>query len=197
MHGTGDFITYERHLPEERPEEIRWAEFCNPWNGNWPYVERPYKSLGYVLGELVTSRAWGINYLLGIGPMASGDLAPEAYENMQKAGEWMKKNREAVYAVRPLPINEEASVLASSNRNKRYLYLVPRFKDNSTSDTDLLPNEDMVVSLKGVPEPSGVVFLANSRKLNYVYAENDSVVTIRVPATDRSNLVDVICVTFP
>jgi alpha-L-fucosidase len=197
MHGTGDFITYERHLPDNRPEDIRWAEFCNPWNGNWPYVKRPYKALGNVLGELVTSRAWGINYLLGIGPMASGDLAPEAYDNMLKLGDWMKLNHEAINHVRPLPDNEESSVLSSANGNKRYLYLLPKFKENGTSDKDLLPNEDIVVILKGISEPSNVVFMADGRKLKYDYSEEKSQVAIEISATERSNLVDVICISLP
>lgn len=194
MHGKGDFITYERRLPESRPQDISWAEFCNPWNGNWVYVERPYKALGSVLSELVKCRAWGINYLLGFGPMGNGSLAPEAYNNMQKLAEWMKLNKDAVYDVRPLPAKEKASVLASVQGNKRYLYLVPTFKDNRSSDKDLLPNEDIVVTLTGITKPRKVVFQSNGKKMKFQFSKEKSEMTIAIPATQRSNLVDVIAV---
>jgi len=37
-----------------------------------------------------------MNFLLGIGPMADGNLAPEAYENMEKLGHWMQTHGEAI-----------------------------------------------------------------------------------------------------
>jgi alpha-L-fucosidase len=194
MHGKGDFITYERHLPETQPEKIQWAEFCNPWNGNWPYVERPYKTLGHVLSELVRCRAWGINYLLGIGPMGSGDLAPEAYENIEKLGRWMRGNREAISDVRPLPTGETSSILVSAKGNKRYLYLLPQYKDNRAKEEDLILPGDLTITLEGIISPLSVHALSDGRKLEFAYAEKK--MTIKVPARDRSDLVDVICVTL-
>lgn len=197
MHGKGDFITYERHLPGSRPENIRWAEFCNPWNGNWAYVERTYKALGSVLSELVKCRAWGINYLLGFGPMANGSLAPEAYENMQKLADWMKVNKDAVHKVSPLPTSEKSSVLASVQGNKRYLYLVPAFRDNRSNERDILPNEDVVVTLTGISKPQKVVFMPDGKNLKYDYSSEKSELSIAISAAQRSKLVDIIVVHLP
>lgn len=194
LHGKGDFITYERNLPDKKPEDIRWAEFCNPWNGNWSFVDRPYKALGYVLSELVKCRAWGINYLLGIGPMANGNLAPEAYDNMQKLAEWMKLNKEAVQHVHSLPDTEKSSVLSAAKGNKRYLYLLPTFKKNGTNDKDILPNKDIVVTITGISRPQKVVFMLNRKNLKYDYSSEKSELTIAIPATQRSKLVDIISV---
>lgn len=196
LHGKGDFITYERHLPESRPEEIKWAEFCNPWNGAWPYVKRPYKALGYVLSELVRCRAWGINYLLGIGPIANGDLAPQAYENIELLKAWMKVNSEAIYNVQPLENKEEASELASAKGNKRFIYLLREFKEGGAFESDILPARDKTVTLKGISSPNKVVYMPNGRKLKFDYSKSDSTLTIKLPASDRSNTVDIICVTL-
>lgn len=195
MHGKGDFITYERNLPEKRPDQVKWAEFCNPWNGGWPYVKLPYKALGYILGELVNCRAWGINYLLGIGPMANGDLAPDAYENMDALKVWMNVNKEAVYNVKPLGEKEEASVLASSKGNIRYLYLLRQFKGQSR-DNDILPAKDETITLKGISSPTKVVYMPTGLELKFNYSKADATLTLNVPASSRSKQVDVVRVTL-
>jgi alpha-L-fucosidase len=126
MHGKGDYITPERHLPESLklgPDE--WGEFCTPWN-YWSYVKKPFRPLNTILTELVRSRNAGVNYLIGFGPMPNGDLAPEAYENMAKLGDWMKVNSESIYGTRALPDGESASVLSASKGDLRYLYLLPQ-----------------------------------------------------------------------
>ena len=126
MHSKGDFITPERNLPASlklQPDE--WGEFCTPWS-YWSYRKDPWRPLGEVLTELVRSRNAGVNYILGFGPMANGELEPEAYQNMAKMGEWMKVNSESIYGTRALPDGESASVLAAAKGNVRYLYLLPQ-----------------------------------------------------------------------
>ena len=193
------FSPHERHLPEARPETIQWAEFCNPWNGAWPYVDRAYRTPGYVLMELVKCRAWGINYLLGIGPMASGDLAPQAYENLDLLEKWMTINKEAIYQVRPLPISETASVLASAKDTHRYLYLTREFNMRGTrvgsSESDMVAVQDEVIVFQGVDAPiKEVVYMPTGLPLDYEF--NDGKLTIKVLAKDRSTLVDIIRITF-
>lgn len=194
MHGKADFLTHERHLPESRPAEIQWAEFCNPWNGAWPYVDRDYRCLGFVLKDLVTCRAWGINYLLGFGPMASGDLAPAAYENMEKLKAWTEQNREALYDVRPLASGEKATVLASAKGHVRYLYFTREFKKRGSrygsSEADMLAAADEVVRFEGIGRPVSITYMPTGQAIDFEYA--DGVLTFKVPAADRSKLVDVV-----
>src|SRR6185295_10377595 len=114
LHGHADYVTYERTLPTGIAKATEWAEFCNTWTNNWSYVPQPFRANGYVLGQLAQSRSLGINYLLGIGPMASGDLEPAAYANMAVVADWMKVNGIAVKNATPLPDGERASVPATA-----------------------------------------------------------------------------------
>ena len=147
MHGRADYITFERHLPEtiDLPKE-QWAEFCNPWNGTWPYTKHAYKPLNSILSDLIRCRIHGINYLLGFGPMGNGDLSPDAYKNVEKLKNWMNINKEAIYKVRPLPENEKCSVLSSAQGSIRYLYLPPQ-------------KEDLTVEFKDINKPAAVTLL--------------------------------------
>ncbi len=172
FHGKGDFKTFERHLPENRPiMDKEWAEFCNPWNGSWPYVKRPYKELNLVLDDLVRSRSMGINYLLGIGPMANGDLAPEAYENIDKLGQWMKTHGEAVHATVRLIPPEEASVPATAKGDCRYLYIIPK---------EIQMNGAAEITLAGLKEkPDSVTLLSKQQPISYTY--DHGVLSFKLP----------------
>src|SRR4029079_19609874 len=126
LHGHGDFITYERTLGTDKVATT-WAEFCNTWTNSWPHVAgAAFRSDGYVLGQFVTSRSLGINYLLGVGPMSTGEFTPEIYQNMDVVAGWMKQNGAAVRGTKPLPSDESASVPATASGQTRYLFLLPK-----------------------------------------------------------------------
>ena len=192
LHGKGDFVTYERTLKTDKIA-TSWAEFCNTWNSNWSYTKTPYKADGFVLAQLAKARSLGINYLLGIGPMASGDLAPEAYENMAVVAGWMKQNGASIKGTRPLPKEERASVPATASPQQRYLFATPEFKDHGTAESDILPASASDLTLKGLSaKPQAVKLLADGSELKHDFA--NGTLTVHLPAEKRSKLVDVVVI---
>ncbi len=136
FHGRADYITPEGHLPEDlRLKADEWGELCSCWAGSWSYTKHPYRPFNEVVGELVRCRASGINNLLDIGPTASGDLEPAAYENLAKLEAWMRVNSESIYGTRALQGRETATVPASSKGAVRYLYLIPGKKGEQSPAT--------------------------------------------------------------
>ncbi len=195
MHGAGDYVTFERRLPAERPV-VEWAEFCNTWTSSWSHQEIPFRSTAFVLGQLAQSRAWGINYLLGVGPMASGEMSPDVYRNMAVVRDWMKAHGRSIRGARPLPAGETASVPATARGAERFLFAIPRFKAGGAYPEDQLPAADETLTLAGVgAKPRKVLQLADGRPLDFGYA--GGVVTMALPAASRSTLVDVIAVVLP
>jgi alpha-L-fucosidase len=191
LHGHGDFVTFERTMPDKKPNPASWAELCNPWTGAWPYTKgEKYRSDAYVLGQLAECRSKGINYLLGIGPMASGELAPAAYEHMAHVADWMKRNGPSVHAVTPLPAGETASVPATAAGNVRYLYAMPVFAHGGTSDADLQPPTAVTMTLRGASKPQSVTLLGDGRELRFTYSGD--ALTIDLPVDRRTKLVDVV-----
>jgi alpha-L-fucosidase len=193
LHGHGDFITYERQLKTDKVA-TGWAEFCNTWTNSWPHVNGAvFRSDGYVLGQFVTSRSLGINYLLGVGPMSTGEFTGEIYQNMEVLAGWMKHNWPAVRGTKPLPAGESASVPATALGPKRFLFVVPQFKDGGTYDKDMFPPSAITLTLKVTEPPKSVNLLGDGAGLQYSYSGNT--VTIEVPASKRTKLVDVVEVT--
>ena len=192
LHGKGDFITFERNPPKQDPGDT-WAEFCNTWTNSWANSNtQPFRSNAFVLGEFVSARAWGVNYLLGVGPTSDGVFPHAVYDNMKVVGDWMKKNGRSVQHVQQLPVDETASVPATSKDNYRYLFAIPRFKNGSRYDEDRQPAKDEAISLNTSSRPKSVSLLASGKKLSFKYA--DGQVIIDLPANVRTNLVDVIVV---
>ena len=190
LHGHADYVTYERTLPTGIAKATEWAEFCNTWTNNWSYVPQPFRANGYVLGQLAQSRALGINYLLGIGPMASGDLEPAAYANMAVVADWMKVNGAAIKKAAPLPDGEKASVPATAAGATRYLFALPAFQGTSVYEKDRVPPVNETLTLRGGPAPSRVRLLRDGTSLNYTYT--GGVLTVELPASARTALVDVV-----
>ena len=190
LHGKGDYVTFERNAPKQDPGDT-WAEFCNTWTNSWANSNtQPFRSNAFVLGEFIAARAWGVNYLLGVGPTADGVFPQAVYDNMKVVGDWMKKNARSVQHVQQLPANEMASVPAMSKNNYRYLFAIPVFKNDSKYDEDRLPAKDETISLKTSLHPKSVSIVGSGQKLNFKYADGQLVIDL--PAGVRSNLVDVI-----
>ena len=190
LHGHGDFITYERTLAADKPVS-GWAEFCNTWTAFWPHVDNaPFRAPGFVLGQFAKSRSVGVNYLLGVGPTKDGEFVEGIYQNMAIVGSWMKQNAAAVRGTKPLPPTESASVPAVTSGSTRYLFASPNFKNGGSYDNDLLSASDETLTLKGVSVPTDVKLLGDGSSLKYSYG--DQTVTITLPASKRTKLVDVV-----
>ena len=190
LHGKGDYITFERNPPKQDPGDT-WAEFCNTWTNSWANSNtQPFRSNAFALGEFVSARAWGVNYLLGVGPTADGVFPQAVYDNMKVVGDWMKKNGRAVQHVQQLPAGELASVPATAKNNYRYLFAIPEFKNGSKYDEDRLPAKDLVISLTTSLQPKSVSLVGTGKNLHF--KNEGRQVIIDVPASVRSNLVDVI-----
>ncbi|HWX18689.1 MAG TPA: alpha-L-fucosidase [Candidatus Binatia bacterium] len=192
MHGHGDFITYERKLTTDKVAD-GWAEFCNTWTTSWSHQNIPFRANGYVLGQYVKCRSLGVNYLLGVGPMATGEFCDDIYQNMAVVSEWMKQNGAAVKGAKPLPSSESASVPATASGNARYLFAVPQF-DGGEYQQNLLPPADETFTLKGIDKPAGVKLLSTGKELKHAWT--NKMLTVQFPASSRTKLVDVVQVSL-
>jgi alpha-L-fucosidase len=188
LHGTGDFNTYERNLPKTKPAP-GWHEFCDPWTGIWSHTNKPFRSNGFVLGELARSRAWGINFLLDVGPMASGEMSDGVYKNMAVVADWMKAHERSVKGVTPLGENESASVPATAAGATRYLFAIPKY-EGGLLDENQVAASDETITLKGVGQPPAVKLLGDGQTVESSF--DNGTLTVKLPASRRTKLVDVI-----
>ncbi len=99
---------YENYrTPEQQvPDDVLpfpW-ETCMSLGDSWSYVENDnYKSTNTIIHILIDVVAKGGNYLLNVGPDATGEFPAVAVQRLKEIGEWMKINGDAIYDTRPVP----------------------------------------------------------------------------------------------
>jgi len=152
-----NYRTPEQHVPTE-PLDFPW-ETCMTMATSWSY--RPndnYKPARQLIHLLVDIVAKGGNFLLNIGPDASGEWAAEAYDRLEKIGNWMKVNGEAIYETRPIPPYKETRVCFTSKKDGAVYVVYLAAPDEVKPPSKVMlyshcPSKEGRIRMLGVKEP--------------------------------------------
>lgn len=118
-------------------------EVCMTMAGHWNYFPKdPFKSGGRLIRDLCRIVARGGNFLIGIGPDASGEFDPAVYARLAEIGAWLKLNGEAIYATRPIAPYECGDCVFTRKRDG-VVYAIVLAKDDKAGPpaTVSLPTE--------------------------------------------------------
>jgi alpha-L-fucosidase len=112
----GDTETPEQHIPATGFPNRDW-ETCMTMNDTWGFKtnDQNYKSTATLLRNLIDIASKGGNFLLNVGPDATGVIPAPQVERLEAIGGWLKKNGASVYATtaspyRRLPFQGRATV---------------------------------------------------------------------------------------
>ena len=99
-----DSVTFERGKPhiEDYGSRPVATEMCEIFGDTWGYSANDvaYKSLPYMIHELVYCRANNSNFLLNIGPMGNGSVKLIDKAMMLEMGRWIRYNKNFIYSAR-------------------------------------------------------------------------------------------------
>ena len=100
----GDTETPEQHIPAQGYPGRDW-ETCMTMNETWGYksTDTNFKSTETLIRNLVDVASKGGNYLLNIGPEATGVIPPAEVERLKAIGHWLDVNGESIYDSSPTP----------------------------------------------------------------------------------------------
>jgi alpha-L-fucosidase len=106
----GDF-----DIPGDNKIPTDYLSIDKPWqtvgttNNSWGYksYDHDWKSVKELIFWLTEIVSKGGNYMLNIGPKASGEVPIESVNNLLEVGKWLKVNGEAIYNSRKWSINHE------------------------------------------------------------------------------------------
>jgi alpha-L-fucosidase len=127
---------YENYLTPERktPDEallVPW-ESCITMGNAWGWVpNEKFKSARELIQLLVKIIAGGGNLLLGIGPNGQGEFQHEVYDRLEKIGQWLKINQEAVYGSSPVFPFQQGKIAYTANNNSVYAFYLPDLEEKS------------------------------------------------------------------
>ena len=100
----GDTETPEQTIPVTGFPGRDW-ETCMTINDTWGYksFDTDFKSAQSLVRNLVDIASKGGNYLLNVGPDATGVIPAPEVERLLQIGEWLKKNGRSVYGTSASP----------------------------------------------------------------------------------------------
>jgi alpha-L-fucosidase len=102
--GMGDYESKGDMEVPARNSEGLW-ETCDTTNDSWSYAwyDENWKDAREILHRLVSTVGRGGTYLLNVGPDAKGRVPEQAAKYLRKAGEWLRRYPQVVYAAGPSP----------------------------------------------------------------------------------------------
>lgn len=101
----GDYFTPEQEIPATGAGDADWESCMTMNNETWGFHKHrtEWKSAETLIHNVVDTASKGGNYLLNIGPMASGEVPPESVERLIAVGRWTAVNGEAIYGTTTSP----------------------------------------------------------------------------------------------
>ncbi len=107
-HGLGDYgIPRDNQMPPGRLTGD-W-EVCATLNHTWGYKQHDHewKSAANLIRTLVESASKNANYLLNIGPDATGRVPAASASRLRAVGRWLKANGDSIYGTAPSPFTHD------------------------------------------------------------------------------------------
>src|ERR1700690_4421142 len=105
-------------------------------NDTWGYKQNDtnFKSTETLLRNLIDIASKGGNYLLNIGPTATGEVPAPEVERLQEMGKWIAGNGGSFYATQPPLFGDGAGAFSTTEKEKNgNPKLEPSWKWRSTT----------------------------------------------------------------
>lgn len=120
----GDFDTPECRIGHVQRERA-W-ETCMPMGNDWAWTGRGLKPFKKIMEQFIHTICGDGNYLLSIGCMPNGKIAPEETACIQRLGSFMEQYGEAIYNTRSGPWNPSLFGGSVYRDNTVYVHIVNR-----------------------------------------------------------------------
>ena len=127
-------------------------------NDTWGFKSyvKNWKSAEVLVHNLIDIASKGGNYLLNVGPTDSGLIPNPSISRLEKMGEWLDINGEAIYSSEKLKKDyKQGEYLRFTKKNNSNSYFAIALKkpENSITIKNIEPNKNSLIHLLGYDEP--------------------------------------------
>lgn len=175
-----NYRTPEQQIPD-KPLPYPW-ETCMTLGNSWSYAPNDhYKSARQIVHMLADIVAKGGNYLLNVGPDASGELPTAAVARLAEIGAWMKTNGEAIYATRPIAPYRDGKLCFTRGRDGA-LYAIYLLDEG-----EAVPGE---IELKTIRPEAGATIRLLGSDADLKWQRNGAGARVALPEAVRNQAAD-------
>jgi alpha-L-fucosidase len=124
----GDYTTPENQLKGSLQKRYFEVVMTDTDDDNWGWVRtaRNYRSPAELIQNLIDCTSKGGNFVLNVGPTASGEFPPEHKAILQVMGKWLATNGAAIYGTEPAPeceVNPQPGLKCYATKAGNSVYL--------------------------------------------------------------------------
>ena len=124
----GDYATPENQLQGSRQSRYFEVVMTDTTDDNWGWVKTAtnYRRPADLIRNLIDCASKGGNFVLNVGPTASGEFPPEHSAILEAMGKWTSANGEAIYGTVPVPecsVDNTNGFQCYATKNSRNLFL--------------------------------------------------------------------------
>lgn len=137
----GDYATPENQLKGSRQSRYFEVVMTDTDDDNWGWVKGAtnYRSAAVLIRNLIDCTSKGGNFVLNVGPTASGDFPSEHLALIDAIGAWMEVNGPAIYGTSPAPEIEmpdgaNGEFYATKKAGNIYLHVI-KWPDGQAAQT--------------------------------------------------------------
>ncbi len=167
-----DSVTYERGnakpMNREGMGKYVSAEVCDSVNMHWGLADDfNFKSPMKILTSLAKCRSAGANYLLNVGPEASGNIPEYPVAMLNIVGKWMGMFGDAVHNGRPYWYKEDSDIFILKDEKHLYFFYVNLARRGSADVTFISGTEGMITFDNIDVNVENIRWMDNDEKLEF------------------------------
>ena len=127
----GDYATPENQLKGSRQSRYFEVVMTDTADDNWGWVKTAtnYRQPADLIRNLIDCTSKGGNFVLNVGPTATGEFPKEHLAILEVMGKWLATNGEAIYRTVPAPecivdASDDFKCYATKQADNLYLHIV-------------------------------------------------------------------------
>jgi alpha-L-fucosidase len=124
----GDYTTPENQLKGSQQSRYFEVVMTDTTDDNWGWVRGAtnYRKPAQLIRNLIDCTSKGGNFVLNVGPTASGEFPAEHRAILQEMGKWTGTNGEAIYGTEPAPeceFDKESGAECYATKTRDHIYV--------------------------------------------------------------------------